>query len=163
MNAKEENQVLIVKNKHSTFYFHIRNNRELHNVCLQILASRLKNHFYDPWGKVQELKRDSDKASDVYNEVVAKQNTPSAILQALRKTLNQIWDKFKLVERQENFYNEVVLFINVNQNHEFEDTDYFYDKRHLYRLLQTRSEYEYEYVELVTMDEPLPENVPDYI
>lgn len=125
-------RILVAKEKHSNRYFDVTTNEQLHKVSIKLLSERLK--WYHPG--------EFPTAECVSNEVFER--LPEDMKSSVKQRNLHINREIQSFEYNDKFYKDVKNAINSPS-----ELKIFRELPISYWLLERRSDYEYEEVELI--------------
>lgn len=137
-----EPQILILKEKHGNSYYIVNSEKELHDICVNVLKDRLEKGWYNAEDADEELGFESEEQI---------QNLPDGIIKEKALVIWRDYEEYNLsIEKWRDFKGKVKKAIN----YEFNPEDQIYVRNQAYYCLTEREMYEYEKLSLL-----IPTNV----
>lgn len=132
-----EPQILILKEKHGNSYYIVNSEKELHDICVDVLKDRLQRGFYD-------VDEESDEELGFESEEQI-QNLPDGIIKDKALGIWRDYEKCNLaIAKDREFKDRVKKAIN----YEFNPEAHIYVRNQAYYCLTEREIYEYEKMSL---------------
>ena len=133
---ENEPRILILNEKHGDSYFIVNSEKELHEICVQILKQRLIHGFYTVYMAINR---------SGFNSLEEIEKLPDGDVKQFAK---EMWERYcnnlKLQKEDEYFVNEVQEAIIYC----FNPYDKFWMRNQAYELLVQRENHEYEGIKL---------------
>lgn len=137
-------QILILKEKHGNAYYIVNSEKELHDICVDVLKDRLGRGLYDVW-------QDEEDIGMGFNSIEEIEKIPDGKIKQVAKSL---WDSHMRVLKEQNDLRSFNERVKKAINYEFNPKEHIYVRNQAYYCLTEREMYEYEKMSL-----ELPTNV----
>jgi len=151
-------RILIAGEKYVERYFAVETDKELHQASVKLLKERLDNGWYggDTNKYLSKIKGKLAKAKE-FMDLVKDVEAPDEALVSCKKSISGYENEISNLEDELEFENEVKEAIetdydSIPQDHEMDSVNERY-RQFAWSLLQQRSDYEYERVELQNTEE----------